>query len=387
MKRTKIAIVIEVFGNGGVSKVLKDFLIIISKYVCEITLFIRDYDNSILQDIPSNVTYKRFPQKKGFFQYLKTRGLICSLEYLYNRFVARFFFWNYQKQTICSARCYDILPGEYDCVIGYHMAVNAVTVMALEKTSAKKKVLWLHGKKTFHKKNMRMFSLLYKKADAIVAVSKDTEERLVRLFPELTCKATTIHNFYDFDLILQKASEPIEPLKKNNEAIIVSTGRLSQEKGFDRVPEVAKKLVDDGYNIKWYIVGDGNKRESISASIQEKGLEKNVILLGYIDNPFPYVKNCDIYVQPSYTEGFCTSTMEAKILKRPVVTTDVPGMNEQFTNGHDGLIVESSIDGLYCGIKRLLDDQQLYEDIIQRLNEKKLTNDEEVQKALRVITV
>ena len=199
-------------------------------------------------------------------------------------------------------------------------------------------------------------------------------------------KTITIHNFYDFDLINSKADECLEEqLKNGNEILIVSTGRISKEKGFDRVPDVAKKLVDEGYRICWYIAGDGALYEDIKSDVKAKGLDEYVRMVGYQENPYPYVKQCDIYVQPSYTEGFCTSTMEAKILKRPVVTTDVPGMNEQFTNGVDGLIVESSVDGIYNGIKRLIDDKQLYDSITQNLQSQKLSNDEEVQKALKAI--
>ena len=387
MKTYKIAIIREILGNGGVSIALLEFLKNISDYNCEITLYLKDYDKSRIDAIPSGIIHKPWPIKMNFKQAFHNGGIKSVMDLFYHRLLAKYLFWNYPKQTICGARCYDTIPGQYDCVIGYHMTENDVSVVSLEKTNANRKVLWLHGKKTFLDKNMGLFSRLYSKADQIVTVSKDTEDRFIKLFPELKQKTTTIHNFYDFKAIYQKADEIIDSIKDNdNEIVIVSTGRLSKEKGFDRVPTVTKRLIDDGYNIKWYIAGDGDQKESIASAIKELGLEDHVIMTGFITNPYPYVKQCDIYVQPSYTEGFCTSTMEAKILKRPVVTTDVPGMNEQFTNEYDGLIVESSVDGLYTGIKRMIDDSQLYDSIIQHLNEEEFSNDEEVRKALAVIT-
>ena len=110
-----------------------------------------------------------------------------------------------------------------------------------------------------------------------------------------------------------------------------------------------------------------------------------VHLLGHQSNPYPYIQQCDIYVQPSYTEGFCTSTMEAKILGKPVVTTDVPGMREQFVSGENGLIVESSEDGLYQGIKQLLDHPELMAKIVQNLQAAPISNDEVLRQTMEVI--
>lgn len=366
----KVAIVVDTCVAGGVSKALNDFIKCLHKEL-EITLFVRDID-----------TAKSFYLPEG----VECRGWSAKKKDIKNSFMSLINHRNFQKKRVFDARQYKNIDGEYDCVIGYQMIANDVLVMALEKINAKRRVLWLHGKKNFAKKNMKFFDNLYAKADLVVAVSKDTEDRFKKLMPSCAKKTTTVNNFYDFGLIKEKsAKEQNDFVKKDNEIIIVSTGRLSKEKGFDRVPQVTEKLVKDGHNIKWYIAGNGEKMDSINEQIKERAMEDHIFMLGYRDNPYPHVKQCDIYVQPSYSEGFCTSTMEAKILKRPVVTTDVPGMNEQFDNGVDGLIVESSVDGIYRGIKELIESIQLYNKIIDNLNSQTFTNDEEVAKAIKAI--
>lgn len=371
----KLAIIVDTCLAGGVSKALLDFIRCIDKPTIEVTLFVRDIDSTKHFLLPEDVLTKSWPSK----QVDSNKERLNKLHVLINK-------RDFARRTVYEARFYNHIEGEFDCVIGYQMISNDVTVMSLEKINAKRKILWLHGKKNFAKKNLHFFDKLYSKADVIVAVSKDTEERFKKLMPQCKDKTTTVHNFYDFDLIYEKASEHITGIKNNkNEIVIVSTGRLSKEKGFDRVPDVTKKLIDHGYNIQWFVAGDGEMMRIIQKKISELSMEDYVHMIGFIKNPYPYVNQCDIYVQPSYTEGFCTSTMEAKILRKPVVTTDVPGMNEQFVNEYDGLIVESSIDGLYQGIKRLIDDKELYKTIIDNLNAETFSNDEEVAKALKVI--
>lgn len=371
MNKLKVAIVVDTCIAGGVSKALGDFIKCLYDKDLEITLLVRDVDTVKSFYLPDSVVFRGWSTKK--------KDVKNSLLALLSK-------RNFQRKRVYEARQYTNVEGEFDCVIGYQMISNDVTVMTLEKINAKRKVLWLHGKKKFAKKNMKFFDDLYSKADVIVAVSKDTEDRFKKLMPQCKEKTTTVHNFYDFDMIDSKAQkEQNDFAKMGDEIIIVSTGRLSKEKGFDRVPEVTEKLVNDGHNVQWYVAGNGEKLDSINAEIKERQLCDHVHMLGYRDNPYPHVKQCDIYVQPSYTEGFCTSTMEAKILRKPVVTTDVPGMNEQFENGVNGLIVESSVDGLYSGIKSLIESKELYDSIVDNLNNEIISNDKSIKKALDVI--
>lgn len=370
--KAKVAILVDKYVRGGVALALQNFLQVLARESCQITLFVRDFDLSKMLPVPDGILCCPWEE----YQKNAWRNRICS-----------WLNWrNFGRKTVYQARCRKVFPGEFDCAIAYHMIPNDVAVVALEKIQAKRKILWLHGKKNFREKDLPFYDALYSKADKIVCVSRETEERFQRLMPKCAKKTVTIHNFYDIPHILRQSEAPAEDMALEPQSVtIVSVGRLSKEKGFDRVPAVAKKLMEAGHNFRWYIVGGGEKKVELEEKIEKESLTSYVHLLGYRKNPYPYIKQCDIYVQPSYTEGFCTSTMEAKILHKPVVTTDVPGMREQFVDGENGLIVESSVDGIYTGIRKLLDNPDLMEKIRSNLQLKPVSNAEALRQTIDVI--
>lgn len=371
MRKNRIAVVIDSYTRGGVAMAAQVFLQFLVKEHYEITLFVKKFDPEKMLPVPEGVECLPWTEQK----FAPVNRLCAALNWR-----------NFGRKAVYEARCRDMFPGEYDCAIGYQMVANDVTLVTLEKIRAKRKVLWLHGKKKFAQRDLAFYDALYSKADRIVCVSLETEQRFRRLMPRSADKTVTIHNLYDIPFIQSRAQECAEGMDTASDAVkIVSVGRISKEKGFDRVAEVTRRLMDAGYDIRWYIVGDGDKRGNLEADIREKQVADQVILLGHRSNPYPYVQQCDIYVQPSYTEGFCTSTMEAKILYKPVVTTDVPGMHEQFVSGENGLIVESSADGIFDGIRRLLDDPALRARIEEKLRLEPVPNEEVLRQTMAVI--
>lgn len=371
-EKSRIAVVIDSYSRGGVAMAAQVFLQFLAKEHYEITLFVRKYDPENMLPVPDGIMCRPWEEAQPFS--------------FPNRLKALLNWRNFGKKAVYEARCRKMFPGEYDCAIAYQMVANDVTVVTLDKIRAKRKVLWLHGKKKFREQDRTFYDDLYSKADKIVCVSLETETRFQRLMPRSADKTVTIHNLYDISFILRQAQAPAEGMDtKSGSVKLVSVGRLSKEKGFDRVAEVTRRLTDAGYDIQWYIIGDGDKRAEVEADIRAKQVEDIVHLLGHRTNPYPYVQQCDIYVQPSYTEGFCTSTMEAKILLKPVVTTDVPGMREQFVSGENGLIVESSVDGLLDGLRRLIDSPALRERIVERLRAEPIVNDEVLKQSMEAI--
>ena len=371
-EKSRIAVVIDSYARGGVAMAAQVFLQFLAKEHYEITLFVKHYDPENMLPIPEGVKCCPWAEKKLFSPGNSVKALMN---------------WrNFGRKAVYETRCRREFPGEYDCAIAYQMVSNEVTVVTLEKIRAKRKVLWLHGKKKFPEGDLAFYDSLYSKADRIACVSLETESRFQSLMPRCADKTLTVHNLYDIPYILEQAKKPADGMDPDSGAVkIVSVGRISKEKGFDRMPEVARRLTDAGYEIRWYVVGDGDRRTEVEEDIRAKRVEDKVCLFGHRTNPYPYVRNCDIYVQPSYTEGFCTSTMEAKILCKPVVTTDVPGMHEQFVSGENGLIVESSADGIYEGIRKLIDSPELRERIAENLRREPVPNEEVLRQTTEVI--
>ena len=225
---------------------------------------------------------------------------------------------------------------------------------------------------------MRGYRRLVKYYSHIFCVSNS-----IKIHVEEYCKikchhASVIHNLLNIDEILAKAQNEITPLAQR---YILTVGRLSPEKGQQMIPETTRMLVDAGYDIHWYLVGDGPLREEVEREIEKHGVSDRVILMGTQSNPYPYIKNCDIYVQPSFSEGYCTTTMEAKILQKPIVTTDAPGMREQFVSGVNGLIVDAMTpEALFDGIKTLIDHPEMREKFVENLKNEGYDNSKELQK-------
>ena len=174
---------------------------------------------------------------------------------------------------------------------------------------------------------------------------------------------TVLYNTNDSNKILAMATENVnDELFSNTEIKLIAVGKIEVVKGFDRLARVHKKLLDDGYPVHTYILGEGSKQVEIATFLEKQGIENSFSFLGYQTNPYKFVKSSDIFVCSSYSEGFSTAATEALIVGTPVVTTQVSGMNEMLGENNEwGIITENDEDALYLGIKKLLDDPKCLE--------------------------
>ena len=165
-----------------------------------------------------------------------------------------------------------------------------------------------------------------------------------------------IHNTNESEKILSKATEAIEPgLFNKNEIKLIGVGKIEAVKGFERLAEVHEKLICDGFPVHTYILGTGSKKDELQSYLEQHNLTDSFTFLGYQTNPYKFVKNSDIFVCSSYSEGFSTATTEALIVGTPVVTTDVSGMREMLGENNEwGIITENDTVSLYKGIRNLL---------------------------------
>ena len=166
---------------------------------------------------------------------------------------------------------------------------------------------------------------------------------------------------------------------------IVTVGRLSKEKGQDIAIKVLCKLRKDGYDVRWYCIGDGNYRNEYEILIEKYGLKDDFILLGAKSNPYPYMAKADIYVQTSRHEGYCLTLAEAKCLSKPIVTTNFIGAYEQIEDGHTGFIVGCNEEELYIKIKYLLDNKIEQDKLRENLSSNNFDTKEEIQKLFNYI--
>ena len=165
---------------------------------------------------------------------------------------------------------------------------------------------------------------------------------------------------------------------------ILTVGRLSKEKGQDLTIPVLARLKEDGYNVRWYCIGDGNAREEYEKLIKDYNVENDYILLGATPNPYPFMKQCNIYVQPSRHEGYCITLAEARCFDNPIVSTNFTGASEQITHDQTGLIVNFDEQQMYNAIKQLLDDQKLRNRFRKNLKNEIVDTTNEMEKLYKI---
>ena len=276
----------------------------------------------------------------------------------------------------------DILE-EYDIAVAYAGPMDFISYFVANKVKAKKKLQWIHFDVSKIGLNRKFAEKIYSKFDKIFVVSNEGK-KLVDLIPKLSEKADTFFNIISSNLILKQADEYIGFNDNYNGIRILTVGRLTHEKGQDLCIKALKKLKDDGYNVKWYCVGDGAYKKNYEDLVKENKLEENFIFLGSKVNPYIYMKECDIYVQPSRHEGYCITLGEARCFDNPIVTTSFTGANEQIENETTGLVCDISEEGIYKAIKRLLDDDNLREDIRRNLKDENVNTTKEIKKLINL---
>jgi glycosyltransferase involved in cell wall biosynthesis len=166
-------------------------------------------------------------------------------------------------------------------------------------------------------------------------------------------------------------------------------GRICEAKNYDNVPDICKRtleiLKDKSIDIRWYIIGFGGEENLIRQKITEAGMQEHVIILGKKSNPYPYIKACDIYVQPSRYEGKSVTVREAQMLYKPVIVTNYPTAISQIKNGVDGVIVPMDNEGCAKGLAEFIIDKQKQEHIIEYLKAHDYGNVGEVEKIYDLI--
>jgi glycosyltransferase involved in cell wall biosynthesis len=274
-------------------------------------------------------------------------------------------------------------PKTYDIAISYAQGVP--TFYVAEKIKAKKKFAWVNVSYRLNSKDREFQRNYYNQFERIIAVSDSTKEILLETFPYYSEKVDVIYDINNPQFISNMADVGGGYDDCFDGIRILTIGRLANQKGYDIALAACKKLKQEGINFRWYVLGKGSLKDEIELYIKEKDLTDNFILLGVTSNPYPFIKNCDIYVQTSRFEGFGLAIAEARMLNVPVVTTRFDAVYNQMIDGKNGLVVDMDADEVYKGILKLVNDRELMENIINYLHIEKKGNVEEIEKFYKLI--
>ena len=374
---------------GGIEKSLISLVNSFDKSKYKVTVFLMEYGGELIDEIPKDVSVNIIPSindtvVKRIKRGLKDKDLFQALSIAYYSILTKL-----TKKSYKGAYYYSKIlnkPKEtYDLAISYYTPLGFPTGYVVNNIKSKKKIAFIHGDMDQYKnikylKNIvYMYKKYYGKYDKIFCVSKDAQKKFIKYFPTLETKVDIFFNILNNTEIKAKSLEC--GFNDNFNGIrIVTVGRLSEEKCQILIPKLVKRLVDDNFNIKWYCIGDGESRKEIENMIEQFNIHKELILLGTQSNPYSFIKNSDIYVQTSKHEGYCITLAEAKLLAKPIITTDFVGAREQIENGKNGIIVNFSEDELYESIKKLILNEKLRIKFSENLLLNTYSNNKEINK-------
>ena len=273
---------------------------------------------------------------------------------------------------------------EYDLAISFLMPHNYV----VKKVRAKKKLGWIHTDYSTVHVDVKRELPVWSKLDYIASISEEVGEKFVETFPTLKDKIIPIENILSSAFIRQRAEEETVSLDDNLSTVkLLTIGRFSSPKKMEEIPLICRKIVDDGIDLKWYIIGYGSAEieQEVCDNAKREGVSDRVILLGKKENPYPYIKACDIYVQPSRYEGKSITVREAQILCKPVIVTNYPTVSSQIQDGVDGIIVPMDVDACAQEMVEFIRNKKKQERIETYLKEHDYGNESEIEKIYKLV--
>jgi len=381
---------------GGTEKALLTMLNEMDSSKYDITLLMLEEFGGFLNEIPSYVKVKYvdgFKETKPFTKeppQLLAKELIKSKKYF--KCINTLLAYGISKITNNISYYYKYvlrnikkLDEEYDLAVAYAGPMDLITYFVLNKIKAKKKAQWIHFDITKIGFNKKFAEKNYKRFDKVFVVSEEGKNKLISLIPSLKDKAEVFFNVISCKLIKDMSKKEKSFDDNFDGKRILTVGRLSDEKGQDLTIPVLARLKDEGYKVKWYCIGDGPEKSNYIKNIKDLNIINDYILLGSKLNPYPFMKDCDLYMQPSKHEGYCITLGEARCFDNPIVTTNFTGANEQVKNGITGLVCDISEEDIYNSIKRLLDDDELYMNIQKNLLKENTDTTGEIKKIYDLI--
>ena len=355
--KKNLLFVVDNLVMGGVTRVLVNLLNSLDYDKYKVDLLVLHYYEDMDVNIDPHVNVIKGDKTYKYID--KSLGAIVSeknIKALFGKLKLVFLLKTGLIKGVIEKNRKKLLAQDYDTEIAFNDGFTEVFT-AVGNTS--RKVAWMHGDISVHYDSARYIGLIrwaLAKMDMCVCVSEKVMEAYKAVFGmENICY---INNILDDGSIIEKSTETVDEEYNGDTVNLISVGRLCQAKNYGRFIRVHKKLIDDGYRIQSYIVGDGLDRGILEKLIAELGVTDTFTLLGRKDNPFPYVKKADLFVLSSDHEGLPTVLTESIILGTPCVSTYVAGAKEILGEKY-GLVVDNDDDALYKGIKEILDSGRL----------------------------
>ena len=394
----KIIIVSHAMVIGGAERALLGLINSFDYSKYQVDLFLMRQAGELLKFIPEKVNI--LPMNQAQYLAVPIRELVAAheIKMLYGRLKAKClarrrikkagFKKDNQVELTYSHKYTWKYMDDINSNTEYDLAISFLTphYICLEHVRAKKKVAWIHTDYSIIDIDVETELSMWEAYDYIASISEKATEAFLKKFPTLQDKIIGIDNIVTNSMIEEQANGDIElELKKEECFNLLSIGRFVHAKNFDNVPLICQSILKSGIDVRWYLIGFGGDEQLIRERIKQYGMEEHVVILGKKDNPYPYIKACDIYIQPSRYEGKAVTVREAQILHKPVIITDFPTAHSQVEDGYDGVIVP--LDNKRCAdeIVRVIKDKNLQNQLIENMKKTDYSNEKEVEKIYKLM--
>lgn len=398
MAKKRIIIISHALELGGAERSLIGLLEAADPEQYEVDLFLLRHQGELMKDIPDKI--RLLPESAPYTvlarpmaDVLRERHFLLTGARLAGKLAAG----HYNKKHGYSDSAVSLeYSHKYTCPFmplinpdrEYDLAISYLTphYFTARKVRAKKKIAWIHTDYTEIQINTESELKMWSCYDHIISISESVTEGFCSVFPSLRSRIVQAGNILPEQQIRRLSEEKdVSSEMKASGLKLLSIGRYARAKNFDTVPRICKRILDRGFDITWYLIGYGGEEDLIRRRIAESDMEDRVILLGKKENPYPYIKYCDWYIQPSRYEGNSVSVREAQMLGKPVMITAYPTSGSQIEDGKTGYIVPLETEACAAEMAALLQDAENAARVEAICKERDFSGSSEIQKIYQLI--
>ncbi len=399
MRKSHIIILMHYMELGGAEMALVGLLNALDPARVDVDLFIYSHQGPLMRFIPGWVNLLTEVRAYSMIERPMSEALRNGqLGVVAGRLLARMRHRRYIRAAHFSGDDGSIMQYVGNCVtpvlpkinpdVEYDLCISFLTPhnIGRDKVRARKRLAWIHTDYSTVHVHAALELPVWGAYDHIAAISPEVRNSFILTFPALVPKIIDVENILFPDFVRRRAEESDVSAEFTGRVNLLSIGRFCTAKNYDNVSDIARRMIESGVEgLKWYIIGFGGSEELIRAKIKEVGMEEHVILLGKKENPYPYIKACDIYVQPSRYEGKSVTVREAQMLCKPVVVTAYPTAASQIRDGIDGVIVPLDNEGCARALAEFVKDKEKQKTLIEYCNNNDFGNRTEVEKIYNLL--
>lgn len=375
----KIVFFVQHMLCGGIENALITLTRRLAENGHDVTVYVIAERGDFLLQIPQKVHLKKIPLPKEIECILPVGGTKIAVresfqKHQYGKAVRFLLVRVFRKGEFAELKVdfskIPMLEETYDIAVNYQIHSPFLVKYLSEKVQARRKLSWIHNDFTTTGYHVRVLQVYLECCEGFYGVSQRIVEEFSDIFPEYKERIYLARNLVPVSEILQKAELPeaVEYREVSKECLkLLTVGRLEEQKGYDVALQVCRRLADMGDDFQWFVLGDGTLRKQLERQCRKLGLEQVMHFLGIRENPYPYFKDCDIYVQTSRHEGYVTTVTEAKLFYLPIVCTDVSGAREQLRDEVNGEVVPIDVECITQRLHRLIREpnrRKIYQEML-----------------------